>query len=117
MHKPQSSNSNDVKKIQNLSNHPGDGISRVIEGLEKVISTPLDNFLNMVKLTSSFVLSTVLNHTPAEHSNSKRLRKIKLNGIPSIVKTPNQILGNTRGSRFAILQTRISPPRNVIMLG
>lgn len=57
----------------------------MIEGLEKAISTPLDNFFNMVKLPSGFIFGPVLYHTPAQHCHVERCREMKLNCISSII--------------------------------
>jgi len=100
-----------------LSSKWGDGVSSTIETLEKIISTPLNDLLNMIKLPSSLILCTILNHTPTQHRNGKRSRKVKLDSIPGIVEPTHQILNRRRSSRrLPILHTRVPPPRHIVML-
>ena len=103
--------------VRYLSSKGGDGVSSTIETLEKIISTPLDDLLNMIKLSSSLVLCAVLNHTPTQHSNGKRSRKVKLDSIPGIIEPTHQILNRRRRiRRLPILHTGVPPPRDIVML-
>ncbi|KAI5446928.1 hypothetical protein KIW84_014685 [Lathyrus oleraceus] len=100
-----------------MSGNGGNGICGMIECLEKIIGTPFNDFLDMIKLPGRFVFTTILNNTPTQHSDGKSSRKIELDGISSIIVSTNQILDCSRNTvTLSILHTRSSPPRNIVML-
>lgn len=90
--------------IRNLSNKLVNGISRMVERLEKVIRTPFNDFLHMVEFPSSFIFSTVLDYTPAEHGHGKGFREVELDGISGVIKTTRKIF-KSGGCIIAILKT------------
>lgn len=74
-----------------LGYNPIYGISSGIKSLEEVISSPLDNIFYMAKLSSCFILRTVLYHAPTQQSHGKRLREIELDCIPGIIIATSEI--------------------------
>lgn len=98
-----------------LCSYPVNSISGVIEGLEKVISPPLDDVFNVAELSGSFIFCTVFNHTPTQHGHGKRCREVKLDCIPSIIIASHQVFNYGWRVGLAIIQTRVSPPANIIM--
>ena len=103
-----------IKLIQNLCSEAVNGISSMIERLEKVISSPLDNILNVVEFPSSFILSTILNDTPAQHGHGKSHREVELNRISSIIVPTWQILEKCV-TLIAVPCARVTPPRHIVM--
>ena len=93
------------------------GVGGVVEGLEKVIGSPLDEFLDVSQLSGSLVLSAVLDNAPTEHRHGEGLGEVEFDSVTGVVVTAYQILDRTRRTLrlLPIGHARVPSPRNVVM--
>jgi len=101
----------------NLRGEGINGVGGAVEGLEKVIASPLDELLDVSQLSGSLVLGAVLDDAPTEHGHGEGLGEVELDSITGVVVTAYQILDHTQRTvrLLPIVHARVPSPRNVVM--